>query len=516
MRLFIHFIIALLSVLHVDGNRGRDFYKILGIPRNAKDAQIKKAYRELSRKYHPDQNPDNKEEATQKFYDISAAYETLIDSDKRAKYDLGGEEAVNGGGGGGQGGFQRGDPFEQFRTFFQFFGEQGGGGGGGFHHGGFPGGGMGGNFHHQHAAPQNMYDEKSGVTEISNVNDWNAKIQSEELKVIEFYSPNCKPCQDLKVHYISIAKQFRGILQVLAVNCQGHATATICQSQNIRQYPTIRLYLDNKKHAEFPASQAKTSKAIGNWIANTMPDFSTRIDSKKSIDKFIASAGNKAVVFLFSDKKETPAMYKSLCRTFKTNVACGIVLNYSPSSPPGFVPQPISRDIQKTPSLFYLHDSVSFTGELFKGSMTSEIISLFFSRIVSHRSRQVNVDQLTSSRRDDCSSKDGSICILLIGNPTTDPSIGLKYDVMKQLADRFKSDPVKFFWVDSGSKFVSMFTEATAGELIAFRGKRNKYAVFEGGQDVTFEATNSWIDNIISGGSSLTKTPSRKASHDEL
>lgn len=514
MRFSLNFAVLFALLFLVDGKGGRDFYSILGVPRNAKEAQIKKAYRELSRKWHPDQNPDNKDEATEKFYDISAAYETLIDPEKRSKYDLGGEEAVNGAGGGGHGGFQRGDPFEQFNTFFQFFG----GNGGGFH-GGFPGGfpGQGGGFHEQHR-PQapNMYDEKSGVAEIGNANDWNAKIgQRSDVVVVDFYSPSCKPCQDLKEHYISIANKFSGIVQVMAVNCQGHTTAQICQSERVQNYPTIRIYLDNNKQMDFPVSQARTSKMIGNWISAAIPDYSSKIDSKSSLERFLSSSGSKAPVLLFSDKKETPAMFKSLCRTFKTNVACGVLLNHSPSSPPSFLPESIKAEVQKTPSLFYLHDPVSFSGELFKGSMTSEILSLFLSRVVSHRSRQVFVEQLTAARKEDCSSKDSSICVLLFGNPASNPTAGQKYDIMKQLAERFKSDPVKFFWVHEKSGFAAKFQGATAGMVLAYRGKRNKYSLFEA-IDFSFETANSWIDNIVTGGSSLTLSPSKKPSHDEL
>jgi curved DNA-binding protein CbpA len=517
MRICLHLYVLLLTVLGVDAKNGRDFYKILGITRNAKEAEIKKAYRQLSRKWHPDQNPDNKDEATEKFYDISDAYETLIDSEKRAKYDLGGEEALNGGGGGGgPGGFQRGDPYEQFRTFFQFFGGEGGGFGGGFPGGGFHGGFPGqGGFHHQQQAP-NMYDEKSGVTEIANPNDWNAKVaQRSDIVVVDFYSPGCKPCQDLKEHYIATAKKFAGIVQVLSVNCQGHQTAHVCQSQRIQNYPTIRMYLDDNRQVDFPASQPRTSKNLGNWISSSMPDFSTRIDSSKSFNQFISRAGSKAIVLLFSDKKEKPAMLKSLCRSFKTNIACGVLLNYSPSSPPSFVPESLRTEITKTPSLYYMHDPVSFSGELFKGSMTSEIISLFLSRVVSHRSRQVFVEQLTAARKEDCSAKDSSICVLLFGNPSSNGTAAKGYDVMKQLAERFKSDPVKFFWVESDSRFVKLFEDSSPGRIVAYRGKRNKYAVFER-SEVEFESANSWISEIVTGGVTLSKSPKRKPSHDEL
>jgi curved DNA-binding protein CbpA len=492
---------------------GRDFYKILGISRKAQDADIKKAYRKLSREWHPDQNPDNKEEATQKFYDISEAYEVLTDPEKRSKYDLGGEEALNGGstGGGGQG-FQRGDPFEQFRTFFQFFG---GDMGGGFP-GGFPGGG---GFHHQgghhQQPPQNLYDEKSGVTEISNVNEFNSLVnQRSDIVIVDFYSPTCGPCQDLKPEYISVAKKFAGIIKVYAVNCQNPQAAQLCQSQGVQSYPTIRIYGDSNMRMDFPNKQDRSAKNIGNFISNNIPDNTIRIDSEKKWKSYISNS--KALVILFSDKKQVPALYKSLCRQFKTNIACGILLDFKPSSPPSYVPSTISAQIDKTPSLYYIHDSVSFEGEKFKGSMGPEVLSLFFSRVVSHKSRQVSVDQLTPNRGEDCSPVDSTTCILLIREPTDGHgNIIPQYSVVKRLAERYKSDPIKFFWINPKSKFVSIFGDREKSELVAYRGKRGKYSVFEG-SDLSFESVNSWIDNIVSGGSGLPKSVTRKPRHDEL
>ena len=75
-------------------DKGRDFYSILGVSKSANAAEIKKAYRALSLKYHPDKNADDPS-AIDKFTDVSAAYEVLSDPDKRRKYDKGGEEAVN-------------------------------------------------------------------------------------------------------------------------------------------------------------------------------------------------------------------------------------------------------------------------------------------------------------------------------------------------------------------------------------------------------------------------------------
>lgn len=100
----------------------KDFYEVLGIERNASAEDIKKAYRKLAIKYHPDKNPGD-QKAEDKFKEISAAFEVLKDEEKRQKYDQFGHDAFSGGGG-----FSRGvDPFDLFKDVFG-----GGGGGGGF------------------------------------------------------------------------------------------------------------------------------------------------------------------------------------------------------------------------------------------------------------------------------------------------------------------------------------------------------------------------------------------------
>ncbi|MEK7450063.1 MAG: molecular chaperone DnaJ [Planctomycetota bacterium] len=94
----------------------RDYYEILGVPKTASTEDIKKSFRQLALKYHPDRNPDNKEENEKKFKEIAEAYEILSDQEKRAGYDRFGHEGLKGFTSRGFTGFE--DIFETFQDVF--------------------------------------------------------------------------------------------------------------------------------------------------------------------------------------------------------------------------------------------------------------------------------------------------------------------------------------------------------------------------------------------------------------
>jgi len=135
----------------------RDYYEVLGVARGAHEDEIKRSYRKLAVKFHPDKNP-NDPHAEEKFKELGEAYDVLIDVDKRAAYDRYGHAAFSQGAAGFGGGFH--DPFDIFREVF-------GGGGGGIFESFFGGGGGGGRAEERQRGSDLRYDMQITLEEAA-------------------------------------------------------------------------------------------------------------------------------------------------------------------------------------------------------------------------------------------------------------------------------------------------------------------------------------------------------------
>ncbi|EQC34348.1 DnaJ like subfamily C member 7 [Saprolegnia diclina VS20] len=232
----------MLCVLVALAVAGKDYYKILGVAKNFNDRQLKKAYRTLALKYHPDKVDEAERETAQaKFLEISEAYEVLSDPKKKEEYDLYGADGPQQqqqqhpqGGRSGGGGFQfRGDPFEMFN---QFFGSGGGGGQRGRgqpHEFQFNSGmdGFGGFGHQQQQGPPPpLYAKESDVVRLSPKKFPGKRAKNEWL--VQFYRASDKKCIKFKPVMESIAKDLRGRVKVGAVDCDKHAE--LCETHGVR------------------------------------------------------------------------------------------------------------------------------------------------------------------------------------------------------------------------------------------------------------------------------------------
>lgn len=148
-------------IVLIFGVCAQDYYAILGLSKGASEKDIKSAYRQLSKKYHPDKNPGD-ENAHHKFIEVGEAYDVLTDGEKRQIYDQFGAEGLKNGAGGGPGGAQFHDPFDIFNQMF----------GGGGPAGGNPFGGM-----QQNRGPNARIIQKLDLQQFYNGTDIELAVQ---------------------------------------------------------------------------------------------------------------------------------------------------------------------------------------------------------------------------------------------------------------------------------------------------------------------------------------------------
>mmetsp|Transcript_53869 Transcript_53869/g.128291 ORF Transcript_53869/g.128291 Transcript_53869/m.128291 type:complete len:541 (+) Transcript_53869:95-1717(+) len=492
----------------------RDFYRILGVPKSATKDQINKAYRKLSLKWHPDKNPDNKEQAKKKFFEISEAYEVLSDKEKRAKYDQFGEAAFKtgnqGGGGGGGGGPQ--DPFDMFRKMFQgggggghefkFGGFGGPGGGGGFNFGGggpnFGGGGgaPGGN---QRIPPQNLFDDKvPGIKELDK-KGWKLIVEEETQRrsiIVIFYTPGCVGCEDVKDTFKEAAEKFAapGIVDMAALNCRRFNKE--CDKEGATKLPTAFYY---------GPDGAKPIRVMGNIfsigdmtqsIPKIIEDFVKVLNNPDDLKKWLRSDDKVPHVILFTDKKSTPAILKRLSVDFFKRAALAVVLAGADKK----VGDQFS--VGHRPSLLHVLDEETLAFDRFNGEFNREGMTRFLTRAVgTHRSRgDASLRELTKERYTSgtCAEADSQFCLLL-NSPAGEAGDKLKR-VFRDLAQRLKQDPVKVFYVQDRG-FVQAFG-LKPGNVVLYRPKRSRFKKFKGDAH-NLDELYAFVESAVGGGQQL-------------
>ncbi|VDN01468.1 unnamed protein product [Thelazia callipaeda] len=176
-----------------------DFYRLLGVSRNADNRAIRRAFKKLALTKHPDKNP-NDENAHKEFVKLNRAYEVLMNEELRRKYDQYGEEGLSDDFGGGY-------QYQSWQFYHDNFG---------------------------------IYDEDKEIVTLSRSDFESTVTETDELWFINFYSTFCSHCHRLAPTWRKFAQEMEGVIRIGAVNCA--EDPMLCRSQGVMSYPSLIVY----------------------------------------------------------------------------------------------------------------------------------------------------------------------------------------------------------------------------------------------------------------------------------
>lgn len=492
---------------------GKDYYKILELNRSATPEQIKKNFKKLSLKYHPDKNKKNPEFAKQKFIEVANAYEVLSDPDKKKIYDQYGEEAVNeqtarensghqGGGGFHNFGFNTGGSFEDI--FNQFFSGGGGGqqrtfrqGGGGsyqyqqqFHQGG----GHRQHIHEQEEEEKN-YFENTDVINLK-MNNLSKLYGRSQIWFVLFFKANDREFESLREMWKLLAEKSYGIFKIASVNCK--FDEEICEEFNIRSTPLVVYFPESSENEEVYRGIKKWEE-IFKFGAVKMQSFVRSINSGNYGD-FITSNPTQHKIILFTSRKSTPPLFKALSKHFNSKLSFGEIRQSEKELVDKF-------DVKKFPTVMVLSEPESYKGISYDGALNRDNLEKFLNQFA-YQSIKVEKTASVSEFNNDkynkqkiCNDSDGkNICVLYLyygDHLSAEENI-----LLENLAKQYVNDPIKVFYINPNAYnhfWVSFQKEDENSRIIILRGKRKRYAALCKEKVDPQEIYNA-IDNIISGG----------------
>uniref|UniRef100_A0A3Q2PA94 DnaJ homolog subfamily C member 10 n=1 Tax=Fundulus heteroclitus TaxID=8078 RepID=A0A3Q2PA94_FUNHE len=188
-----------------------DYYKLLGVSREATTREIRQAFKKLALTMHPDKNPGDSS-AHEKFLKVNRAYEVLKDEDLRKKYDKYGEKGLD---------EQQGGRYESWNYYRYDFG---------------------------------IYDDDLEIITLDS-GEFEAAVDSGEIWFVNFYSPRCSHCHQLAPTWREFAKEMDGVIRIGAVNCGDNHH--LCRRKGINSYPSLYIYRAGQRPEKFTGERNK-------------------------------------------------------------------------------------------------------------------------------------------------------------------------------------------------------------------------------------------------------------------
>ena len=458
---------------------GEDYYKLLGVQRSASKAEIRRAFKKLSLKYHPDKNKDNPEKAKAKFIKIANAYEVLNDDKLRKIYDEQGEEGVKQH---QQGGGQHGGNFQDIFNFF------------------FRGAGM--HFQNQEGPERNFFENTDVLTlKMDNISKL---LSRRKIWFVYFFKSNNENFENMKNTIKDISSQCYGIFNFGAVNCKDDEE--ICEEYSVYSTPKLLYFPESANEGEEEYKGNIDFQSIFKFGAKLMQNF-VRVINKDNYNDFMTSHPERYHVLLFTSKKTTPPLFKALSKDYLNHLNFGEVRQSEKELIKTF-------NIDKFPTLIVITNLETNEYDLYKEEIKYDNMKKFLNRYAYKKmpeNKDVRVRELnknTYERLGMCSNSDNkNICLIFFINkekPENELMINLE-----NYGNKYKEDHIKVFYLNV-NKYKSVFKSFDNDDLnfentsaVIVKGKRKKYIAVSKENYENSKEFHNIIDNVLSGGGSF-------------
>ena len=477
-------IVTVLIILISISNCGEDYYRLLGVRRDATKAQIRSAFKKLSLKYHPDKNKNKKnpEKAKEMFIKIANAYEVLNDDKLRQIYDQHGEEGVKQHQQGG--GQQHGGNFQDiFNFFFR--------------------GGMGGGFQQNfQEGPEKNYFENTDVLFLK-MENLSKLLSRRKIWFVYFFKSKDEGFEGTKQKIVDIASQTYGIFNFGAVNCKDDVE--ICEDYSVYSTPKVIYFPDSgsdeeeyKGPIEFQAMLKYGAKLMQNFV---------RVINKDNYNDFLTTHSERYHVLLFTSKKSTSPLFKALSKDFLNRLNFGEIRKSETDLLKTF-------NVKTFPTLMVITEPESNEVDVFKDELKYDTLKKFFNKYAykkKQENKNIKVRELntnTYERLGMCSSNDNkNICLIFFVNK--DKLDDNEYKELENIGDKFIDDHVKVFYlnVNKYKGIFNSFNDETINNdntrAVLVKGKRKKYIAISKDSFINIKDFYNIMDNVISGGGSF-------------
>ena len=463
-------------------NCGEDYYKLWGVSRGASKGEIRRAFKKLSLKYHPDKNKNKKnpEKAKEMFIKIANAYEVLNDDKLRQIYDQHGEEGVKQH---QQGGAQHGG---NFQDIFQFF---------------FNRGGMGG-FQNAQEGPEKDFFENTDVLTLKMDNI--AKLLSRrKIWFVYFFKSKDDLFKETNKKIQDIASQSYGIFNFGAVNCKDDEE--ICEEYSVYSTPKI-IYFPDSGNDEEEYKGRIDFQSIFKYGSKLMQNF-VRVINKDNYNDFISTHTERYHVLLFTSKKSTPPLFKALSKDYLNHLSFGEIRQSESELIKTF-------NVNQFPTLMVITNEESNEVDIFKDELKYDTIKKFLNKYAykkKQENKNIKVRELntnTYQRLGMCSTNDNkNICLIFFVNK--DKLEPEEYKTLEAIGDKYIEDHVKVFYLNI-NKYKAIFKsfneedinfENTSAAIV--KGKRKKYILVSKDSYNNKADFHNIMDNVLSGGGSF-------------